>query len=470
MQCGQLARGQHRVVADAAAVLDRHLRRGYAVLVRVLPSRPQQAVGNQVAEVRLAAADVAPHPVQRHVTGGHDLFGERGHVLGHRLLHLGAHHRVTVDRVGADPGHPHRLGPLVVHADDGAVPVEVQHEPAHVLVVPGDRDHGHRPAVGVGGVQREAPLGHVARDQPVAVIGEDLAAARAHHGVHPAQPRHQREFVVDVLQMADQHHLVDTAPGEVARERVRDLGQLRAHVDVAGAGDRGKLGCGQADDADPFTRRPQDTATGERAVGGVRGQFGLARDVQVRADERHLVARRVEEPVEHVRSEVEVVVAERAEVVADVLQRERVVERGALPCARRVLGPGEEVVPARHGDRTAVPGVPRRGPAAGRLRPQLVHQGRHARRAAVRALTAVDDRPLVRVTTARHPEQCGLHVAREQHGQGEVDPAGAGRGGGKRHRAQQRRRGERAQPGLSEGSHVGSSVGHANDVAPELTT
>src|SRR5690606_33784605 len=139
---------------------------------------------------------------------------------------------------------------------------------------------------------------------------------------------------------------------------------------------------------------------------GQRRQPGLVTDVQVGGQERRRVpAESLDEVGQHVRSEVELVVADRDRVVVQRLQRQRVVERHPLGQAGVELRPGQEVVAG--GDQQHSPPAGRAGGwfTGGGLPLQLLHQGGESRYSS-------------KVRVVRGMDQLGLTVVVVQDGQG----------------------------------------------------
>ena len=121
----------------------------------------------------------------------------------------------------------------------------------------------------------------------------------------------------------------------------------------------------------------------------------LVAEVEVGRHERwRVAAEALDEVGEHVGAEVELVVADRERVEADLVEREGVVEGHALVETRLELRAGEEVVARRQQDHAAVRRLPgRSGASPCRIRPQL-----RRRASAKRAI----------------PPKCGVAGAAEQ--------------------------------------------------------
>jgi hypothetical protein len=354
---------------------------------------------------------LAAAPFERHLRLADDVRGEGRDLRGdriddERLDDRVGRHGVRIAAARDADGAAH----LLVDRDDVAVLVEADYELPDVLVVAGRRDHRDRRPVRPGGRERirQRRVAHVPGNEEVVLVREQLVSAARDRDVEPAQLRDQREILVDVLEVADQDDLVHL-PG---RERV-DLPLDRAdHVGVGGhvprARDRRQERRRRSDDADQLAALLDDHRLRDPSFVDQALERGLAREVEVGAQERHRRREAVDEVGEHFRPEVELVVPDRHRVVPDQVEADRVVERHSLREARIELRAGEEVVAGRQHHRPRLA-----GPLLGRAR---------ARDALQPVDLALEPRDAPEVRLPGRVDQARLPVVVVQHGQPELNP------------------------------------------------
>ena len=224
--------------------------------------------------------------------------------------------------------------------------------------------HRHLGARGVGDPHRVGAIRLLVGHATVALVAQQVVPATGDHHVHVGEICDQRHLFVHVLKMADQDDLVYSVGGQ--------LGGLRGHrrqhcgdYDIARTRDVPQPGGHGADNPDPLAAGFDHHAGGEQAVGHQLGEGRLTREIEVGGEEWNRRRKAFDEPGGYLRSQVEVVVAQRHRVV-EAAECHRIVERGILPGERHAqfLG-GQEIVAGGEGDHR---------PAG--LGLQLLHKGR----------------------------------------------------------------------------------------------
>ena len=299
---------------------------------------------------------------------------------------------------------------MVVDAQEVAVLVEVDDELANVLEVAGRRHDGHVGPVGVGGDDRVRVEDFVTGDERVAGVGEHFVAAAGDHDVDVGEAAGQGHVLIDALEMADEHDLVDTGGGESVDFGLDEGRDVRADDDIAGAGDVGEIGGRGADDADVFARRGHDGGGCDDAGVDESLEAGLTREVEVGREEGGRVGDPGDEVGEDVGTEVEVVVADCHGVVADGVDADGVVVGDPLVEAGVQLGSGEEVVARGEGEDAVTLGD--------RVGAEAVHEGLEPGDAAVvgKVASGVDELALRIVVVQERERQLGTFRRRIRQG------------------------------------------------------
>src|SRR5690606_8621569 len=153
VQFGHRPRRDQGIVPDTAAVLQRHLRRSHPEVARQLLPGGQQRVGEQVTQIGLLGTHPWVTPaLQGYLRGGQHVLGQLLDVRRDRLYHRALDPPVRSHRVRSHPGDPYQAT-ATVHTDDMTVPVEGDHQPAHVLVVTWGGHHRYLHPGGIGDEQ-----------------------------------------------------------------------------------------------------------------------------------------------------------------------------------------------------------------------------------------------------------------------------------------------------------------------------
>ena len=286
--------GETDVVADAAAVLDRH-QHGVVELAR----GGQVGIGGQVAQVGLLGAHLGAGAVQEHVGLAEDLAVLFGDHAGHGVdqfpdgLLRGALAESGVQRIAivdveqvahAVVGGGKRAGDVLVDAlgNDVAVFIELDDQAADILVGAVGGHDGHRIAVGIGAEEGVAVhVRRIARLQAtvdILVVGHDGVRTAGDDHVDPAQQAGQLLLDGELLQVADQDDLVDAlVVDQTVDLHLDQVGQvlqvaLPQHAHGAGRGQAFQQRRRRAHHADALAALLDDGGRGDLVGRGVEGR------------------------------------------------------------------------------------------------------------------------------------------------------------------------------------------------------
>ena len=335
---------------------------------------PQHRVGGNVAQVGVAhtltgsghldrdnrhgraarGGDGPSRRVQRHLGLGYDRRGKGSDIVLHRLDDLLGDQAIGLHRIVECPGGDSNRATGVVERDDVALLIEVNDEPADVLVSTAGGDDRDLGSVGVGGDHRIGQDRYIPGNEQVVWIGQQLVAAARHHDVNSVQHRGERNVLLDALQLGDHDDLVHAQVSQTIDLGLNG-GEDRGGYDVARAGDSGQqLGRG-THEAKRLTPLLDDGAANHAIAIDQLVEDWLTGEVEIGAHEGRLGVEALHEIGEDLGPEVELVIADGTGVVTDLVHGDGVVIGNPLVETGLELGAGQIVVPRGHHQRNVVP-------------------------------------------------------------------------------------------------------------------
>ena len=214
----------------------------------------------------------------------------------------------------------------VFGGEEGAAGVEKGGQAADVFVASRGGDDGDLGLQGVG-VERgigAVDQGLVTGNEEVAGVGLDLEGRGGDDEVDAFDLGQELLVFVLGLQVAEQEDDVDVAGAQAVDFGLHGGGGVGVDGDVAGAGDEGDAGRGDADEAYLASAALEHGAGGDAVLGLQGDQAGLGGEVEVGGQEGDLAGEAAQERGEDLGAEVELLVADGAGVEADEVEGEGV--------------------------------------------------------------------------------------------------------------------------------------------------